>query len=360
MRSVYVHIPFCKSICSYCDFCKFLHKEEWANLYLDALSKEIDEYYEGDTVKTIYIGGGTPSCLSIENIHRLFSILKKLKLSTSYEITFECNIDDISHDLLETLALYGVNRLSIGIESFNEKNLKFMNRHYNKKEIIEKIKLCRIHDFDNINVDLIYALPNESLFTVKRDLNNILKLGVEHISTYSLIIEEHTMLSYNKVKPIEEELDYKMYKYICKKLNKKGFHHYEVSNFSKTGYESMHNLTYWNNDDYYGFGLGAHGYINDVRYENTRNFNKYIKGEFRFDELMVSNQEEMENELILGLRKLDGINVENFNKKFDKDIFKEFKIEDALKKGYLRLKGSMLYIPEKYIYIMNEIINMIM
>ena len=360
MRSVYVHIPFCKSICSYCDFCKFLHKEEWASIYLDSLSKEIDEYYEGDTVKTIYIGGGTPSCLSIENINKLFNILKKIKVSNSYEITFECNIDDISHDLLETLALYGVNRLSIGIESFNEKNLKFMNRHYNKKEIIEKIKLCRIHDFDNINVDLIYALPTESLFTLKKDLNNILKLGVEHISTYSLIIEEHTMLSYNKVKPIEEELDYKMYKYICKKLNKKGFHHYEVSNFSKTGYESTHNLTYWNNEEYYGFGLGAHGYINDIRYENTRNFNKYIKGEFRFDELMVSNQEEIENELILGLRKLDGINIEEFNKKFDKDIFKEFKIEDALKKGYLRLKGSMLYIPEKYIYIMNEIINMIM
>lgn len=360
MRSVYVHIPFCKSICSYCDFCKFLHKEEWVNIYLDSLSKEIDEYYENDTAKTIYIGGGTPSCLSIENINKLFNILKKIKVSNSYEITFECNIDDINDELLDTLALYGVNRLSIGIESFNEKNLKFMNRHYNKKEIIEKIKLCRIHDFDNINVDLIYALPNESLFTLKKDLNNILKLGVEHISTYSLIIEEHTMLSYNKVKPIEEELDYKMYTYICKKLNKKGFHHYEVSNFSKTGYESIHNLTYWNNDEYYGFGLGAHGYINDVRYENTRNFNKYIKGEFRFDELMVSNQEEIENELILGLRKLDGINIEEFNKKFDKDIFKEFKIEDALKKGYLRLKGGMLYIPEKYIYIMNEIINMIM
>ena len=360
MRSVYVHIPFCKSICSYCDFCKFLHKEEWANIYLDSLSKEIDEYYEGDTIKSIYIGGGTPSCLSINNINKLFSILKKIKLSNSYEMTFECNIDDINNDLLHTLSLYGVNRLSLGIESFNKKNLEFMNRNHNKKDIKEKIKQCRIYGFENINVDLIYALPSEKLFTLKRDLNNILKLGVEHISTYSLIIEEHTMLSYNKVKPIEEELDYAMYKYICNKLAKKGFHHYEVSNFSKTGYESVHNLTYWNNEEYYGFGLGAHGYINDIRYENTRNFNKYIKGEYRFDELMVSFQEEMENELILGLRKLDGISISNFNRKYNRDIFKVFKIEDALKKKYLRLKGDMLYIPENKIYVMNEIINMIM
>ena len=189
MRSVYVHIPFCKSICSYCDFCKFLHKEEWANIYLDSLSKEIDEYYEGDTIKSIYIGGGTPSCLSINNINKLFSILKKIKLSNSYEMTFECNIDDINNDLLHTLSLYGVNRLSLGIESFNKKNLEFMNRNHNKKDIKEKIKQCRIYGFENINVDLIYALPSEKLFTLKRDLNNILKLGVEHISTYSLIIE---------------------------------------------------------------------------------------------------------------------------------------------------------------------------
>jgi len=360
MRSVYVHIPFCKSICSYCDFCKFLHNPMWENIYLDSLEKEIDKYYEGDTVKTIYIGGGTPSCLSIGAINKLFNILNKIKLSNTYEITFECNVNDINDELLNTLSLYGVNRLSIGIESFNEKNLEFMNRHHNKKEIIEKIKLCRTYDFDNINVDLIYALPTEKLFTLKRDLNNMLKLGVEHISTYSLIIEPHTLIYNQKVKSIDEELDYKMYKYICKKLNKKGFHHYEVSNFSKPGYESIHNLTYWNNEEYYGFGLGAHGYINEMRYENTRNFNKYIKEEFRFDELLVSFQEEMENELILGLRKLDGISIVKFKEKFDRDIFETFKIKDALDKGYLLLKDDMLYIPENKIYVMNEIINMIM
>ena len=360
MRSVYVHIPFCKSICSYCDFCKFLYKESWANIYLDSLSKEIEKYYEGDIVKTIYIGGGTPSCLSIQNLNKLFNILKRIRLSNNYEFTFECNINDIDDELLKTLSMNGVNRLSIGVESFNEKNLEFMNRHHTKKEIFEKIKLCRSYNFNNINVDLIYALPTENFITLKNDLRNILKLGVEHISTYSLIIEDHTMLSYNNVKPISEELDYKMYNYICKKLKKKGFHHYEVSNFSKFGFESLHNLTYWNNEEYYGFGLGSHGYINDMRYENTRNFNKYLKENYRFNELLVSNQEEMENELILGLRKLDGINMREFYNKYDKDIFKEFKIEEALRKGYLDSKGEMLYIPESKIYVMNEIINMIM
>ncbi len=360
MRSVYVHIPFCNSICSYCDFCKFLHNDNWASLYLDSLEKEIDTYYENDAVKTIYIGGGTPSCLSIGDINRLFKILKKLDLANTYEMTFECNINDIDDRLLKCLSMNGVNRLSIGIESFNKKNLEFMNRNHTKKEVIEKIKLCRAYKFDNINVDLIYALPTESLWTLKRDLNDILKLDVEHISTYSLIIEDHTMLSYQKVKPISEELDYKMYNYICKKLGKKGYHHYEVSNFSKFGYESMHNLTYWNNREYYGFGLGSHGYINEMRYENTRNLNKYLNEQFRFDELLVSFQEEMENELILGLRKLDGINVKEFSSKYDKDIFEVFNIEEALSKGYLELKGDMLYIPENKIYVMNEIINMIM
>ena len=360
MRAVYIHIPFCKSICSYCDFCKFLYDRKWVDLYLDSLNQEITEYYENDKVKSIYIGGGTPSSLSIDEINKLFSILKKFNVSENNEITFECNVNDINNELLKTLHMNGVNRLSIGIESFNKNNLEFMNRNHNKKEIFEKIKLCRELGFNNINVDLIYALPTESMFTFKRDVRNILKLGVEHISTYSLIIEDHTMLYYNNVKPINEELDYRMYKYICKKLKKQGYHHYEVSNFSKLGYESIHNLTYWDNEEYYGFGLGSHGYINDTRYENSRNLNKYLKGEYRLNELLVSVQEEMENELILGLRKLDGISINEFYQKFEKDIYKVFKLDAALEKGYLEMRDGKIFIPENKIYVMNEIINMIM
>ena len=366
MRAVYIHIPFCKSICSYCDFCKFLYNEEWAQSYLSALKDEIYEYYEGDTVKSIYIGGGTPSSLNINDINYLFKILEVFKLSNDAEITFECNINDINSELLQTLKEKGVNRISIGIESFDQINLKLLNRKHDKNMIKTNIKLVKKY-FKNINVDLIYALPTETMHIFKKDVREIIDLDVPHISTYSLIIEEHTVLYNKRIKNISEDDDAKMYKYICKKLRRKGYNHYEVSNFAKQGYESKHNLTYWDNQEYYGFGLGAHGYISKIRYENTRNFNKYLNGEFKFDELLVSTQEEMENEIILGLRKLEGINICEFKKKYNLDIFEWFPNINRvlkLKKGLLEYKEvdeshKYLFIPEKKIYIMNEIINMI-
>jgi oxygen-independent coproporphyrinogen-3 oxidase len=335
MRSVYIHIPFCNSICSYCDFCKFIYIDEWANKYLDFLKNEIEKYYEGDTVKSIYIGGGTPSSLSESNLNKLIEIVSHIKLKKYGEFTFECNVNDINEKMLSILKETGVNRLSIGVESFNKYNLKFLNRKHNKKEIFKNIELAKNMGFDNISVDLIYALPIENMFVLRNDISNILKLKPQHISTYSLIIEDHTVLKNKKVLPIDEALDFKMYKYICKKLKSKDYNHYEVSNFALNGYESEHNLTYWNNDEYYGFGLSSHGYVNSIRYENTKNFNKYLKHDYRLNELLVSIQEEMENELILGLRKLKGISISNFEKRFNKDIFEVFKITEAIEKGYL-------------------------
>lgn len=360
MRAVYIHIPFCNSICSYCDFCKFLNYENWTEPYLKALKEEIKEYYEGDEIKTLYIGGGTPSALNEEYIDKLFNILKVFKLKENAEITFECNVNDITEEKLLTLKKHNVNRISIGVESFNKYNLKLLNRKHDKKQIFEKIALCKQYGFDNINVDIIYALPTEDMLVLMKDISYLLKLDVEHISTYSLIIENNTALHNKKIKNIDEELDSKMYKYICKKLQKKNYIHYEVSNFAKEGKESKHNLTYWNNEEYYGFGCGAHGYINNMRYENTRSLTKYFEKEFRLEELLVSIQEEMENEVILGLRKLEGISISKFKKKYDKDIKEVFNIDKALKLSYLEQKGDYLFIPEDKIYIMNEIINIIM
>ena len=363
MRSVYIHIPFCKSICSYCDFCKFLYNEEWAQAYLNALKDEIYEYYEGEVIKSIYIGGGTPSSLSYDDIKYLFKIIEVFKKSNDIEITFECNVNDITDELLTLLKENEVNRLSIGVESFDEINLKFLNRKHNKKQIFKNIKLAKNY-FDNINIDLIYALPTETFSIFKKDLKNILRLDVPHISTYSLIIEEHTIIYNKKVENIDEDLDAKMYKYICRKLRRKGYNHYEVSNFAKEGYESKHNLTYWSNQEYYGFGLGSHGYVNKIRYENTRNFTKYLKGDYKLNELLISKKEEMENEIILGLRIQKGINIVDFNNKYDISILEAFpnikKILDS-KKGLLEYDKSSksIYIPENKIYVMNEIINMI-
>lgn len=360
MRSVYIHIPFCNSICSYCDFCKFLNNDIWASNYLTYLKKEIDKYYEKDMVKTLYIGGGTPSCLSYDNLIKLFKIIRVFRLSSDYEFTYECNINDLSEEFLIFLKENGVNRLSIGVESFNKYKLKYLNRKHNKKDIFSKIALARKIGFDNINIDIIYALSIEDMSILKSDIKYALKLKVDHISTYSLIIEEHTLLHNKGVKPISEDLDFKMYKYICKTLKRHHYNHYEISNFALDGHESKHNLTYWDNNEYYGFGLGAHGYINNMRYENTRNFNKYLNEEYRLNELLISTQEEMENELILGLRKIKGVSISEFEERFGISMFKMFKIEDALDKKDLILDEGFIRINEDKLYISNEILNEIM
>lgn len=359
MRSVYIHIPFCKSICSYCDFCKFLHEEVYASEYLNELSKEIDKYYDNDKIRTLYIGGGTPSILSLNNLKKLFEITKKFDTSSLEEFTFEMNVDDITEEKLLLLKTNNVNRISIGIQSFNEINLKYLNRKHTKSEIIKNINLTKKY-FNNINVDLIFALPIENYSTLKKDVKELLKLNVPHISTYSLIIEQNTVLSYNKVKPIEEDLDFKMYSYILKELKKNGYIHYEVSNFAKEGYQSKHNLNYWFNNEYYGFGLGSHGFISELRYENTRSFNTYLKGKYRFNELVLSKREDMENEVILGLRKLEGINIVDFFNKYKVNIQDEFNITPLLKTNLLKIKDNNIYIPEEKIYIMNSILNEIL
>lgn len=359
MRSVYIHIPFCKSICSYCDFCKFLHEEVYASEYLNELSKEIDKYYDNDKIRTLYIGGGTPSVLSLNNLKKLFEITKKFDTSLLEEFTFEMNIDDITEEKLLLLKTNNVNRISIGIQSFNEINLKYLNRKHTKNEIIKNINLAKNY-FTNINVDLMFALPIETFSTLKKDVKEILKLDVPHISTYSLIIEQNTVLSHSKVKPMEEDLDYKMYSYILKELKKNNYNHYEVSNFAKEGYQSKHNLNYWENNEYYGFGLGAHGFISELRYENTRSFNTYLKGNYRFNELVLSKREDMENEVILGLRKLEGINIVDFFNKYKINIQEEFNITPLLKNGLLKIKDNNIYIPEEKIYIMNTILNEIL
>ncbi|NCC70964.1 radical SAM family heme chaperone HemW, partial [bacterium] len=324
--------------------------------YLESLKNEIEKFYEGDTVKSIYIGGGTPSVLSINEIEFLFETLKTIKISIDAEITFEMNINDITEEKLKLLKKYGVNRLSIGIQSFDKKNQSFLNRIHNKKEIYEKISLVRLFGFKNINLDLMYAIPGETLSILKKDLKTFMKLSPTHISTYSLIIEDHTKLQIDDIKPIDENLDSKMYFTIINYLKKKGFKHYEVSNFAIPGKESIHNLNYWDNDEYYGFGLGSHGFINDVRYKNTRNFQEYIEGEYRVEELFVSTKEDMENEIMLGLRKIDGINIKKFYEKFKKNIQDEFDLKPLVKDKLLVLSGENLKIPEDKIYVMNEIL----
>ena len=357
MHAVYIHIPFCRSICSYCDFCKVYYNKKFTANYFKMLEKEIISQYNNELISTIYIGGGTPSSLDTLELKELFRITKLFKKTRNYEFSFECNIEDISLELLQILKENGVNRLSIGIESFDKKILKLMNRHATYKDCLAKINLARTLGFNNINVDLIYAMPKETMFTLRRDIHKIIKLNPEHISTYSLILEKNTILYNEGYKNIKEEIDAKMYNYIKKILKKHGYNHYEISNFAKEGLESKHNITYWLNEEYYGFGCGASGYIGNIRYENTKSITSYLKGEFCLNKNLLSRQEEIDNEIMLGLRLLKGLDIDKFYRKYQISLMDSYpKVKNLIKEGLLILEDNHLKIPEKYIYIMDSIV----
>lgn len=354
MKSAYIHIPFCNTICSYCDFCKFLKNTEWLDKYLTELNKEISSTYKGEVLDTLYIGGGTPSSLDINELNRLFDILKVFRLNEIYEFTFECNIENITEELLISLKNNKVNRISIGVETFNNKYLKYLNRHHTKNSAINTINLVKKY-FDNINVDLMYAIPGETLKELESDIDILLSLDIPHISTYSLIIEENTKLYIDKTKYIDDELDCDMYNLIINKL--KDYNHYEVSNFSKLGYESKHNLTYWNNDEYYGFGCGASGYIDNIRYDNTRSITSYIKGKYLLESNKLSKKERISNEFILGLRKMSGINKNTFKSKYNIDIKSINIVNKLLSENKLIEDINNIYINPEYIYTSNYILE---
>lgn len=352
--SVYIHIPFCKNICSYCDFCKFIYNEKWVYAYMKALKNEINDRYMGEKIKTIYIGGGTPSHLSIKELQKLFNMLNVLDKSELLEFSFECNLEDINEELLLLLKVNGVNRLSIGIESFDKNNLAFMEREADFKDALAKINLCRKLGFNNINLDLMYALPNESLKVLKKDIELFKKLNPEHISAYSLILESHTKAYVNNASLIDEERDYEMYKYINKALD--GANHYEISNYALSGYECSHNLVYWNNEEYYGFGLGAAGFIDNVRYNNTKSLKDYLLGNYVKTREILGQKENMDYEIMLGLRKFQGIDREKFKLKFNKDIEEVYDLKPLYKSGELIKRKNNIYINPIYMYVMNEIL----
>ena len=258
---------------------------------------------------------------------------------------------------LETYKLmkkYGVNRISIGVQSFDNDIIKLLGRRHTEKEVFDKINLIKRY-IDNVNIDIIYAAYND-INILKRDIDKALKLDVKHISTYSLILEDNTLLKVNGFNGIDEDLDYEMYKYIEDILEDNGYVHYEISNYAKKGYESRHNLVYWNNDNYYGFGLSSTSYINGVRMVNTKNLAKYLDGEYMGSVEEESIDIRMENEVMLGLRKFNGINLNSFKNKYGVFIDEVFNIYDLINDGYLVLEDDCLKIDKKYMYISNEII----
>jgi len=347
VKACYIHIPFCRKICSYCDFCKMFYRKEWASYYLEALKFEIEESYLGDKLTSIYIGGGTPSSLDRDDLEQLFFIIDSLRKDEHCEFTFECNVEDITDDLLLFLKCHGVNRLSIGVQTFHEKYLRFMNRSL--VDSFSKIVLCQKY-FSNISIDLMYGINGETLEELEEDLATCLRLDVQHVSIYGLILEENTMLKVNGYVEEDDGILSDMYDLIRKRLKEAGYLQYEVSNFSKEGFSSRHNLVYWNNDEYYGFGLGASGYVRKERYENTRSFNAYLGHHYVLEKHVVTLKENMENEMILNLRKVEGVSKSKFYSKFKKEIRDVFDI------SRLSEKGDYFYIPEEYFFVQNSIL----
>ena len=354
INSVYIHIPFCTNICSYCHFTKFTYDCVWVDNYLTSLEHEIKENYRGDLIKTLYIGGGTPSSLNLKQLEKLMMITNIFKVSNDLEFTIEVNPESVTKEKLLLLKEYNVNRISMGVETTHSKFLTYLKRNHDFNLVKEKISLIKELGFSNINVDLMYAIKNENLDDLKIDIKNLLDLKVNHISTYSLMIEDHTFLRHEE--PIAEELDREMYDFICQELTKNGYNHYEISNFSRSGYESRHNLVYWNNDKYYGFGISASGYIDNYRYTNTSSYSSYLKGNYTKEREDLSKKDILFYALILGFRKIKGINKQEFKKKYQIDILDIPVIKKLIEENKLINDLENIYVSYDKIYIENSIL----
>ena len=323
---IYIHIPFCKRKCAYCDFISFSDKTKLIEKYVLALEKEIDKCNinkDNYKIKTIYFGGGTPSFIESKYIVEISENAKrKFNISKTAEITIEINPGTITEEKLKDYYEAGINRISFGLQSTNSELLELVGRIHNYSSFIEGYKLARKVGFKNINVDLMIGLPVQTLEDVQTDLKRIIELNPEHISVYSLIVEEGTRIE-EKIKNKElylppEELERKMYWEVKKQLEKAGYVHYEISNFAKPGYESKHNLSCWKQEEYLGFGIAAHSYFNGERYSNTEDFDKYF--EHPEDSKIIHEKQTQEDKqrefMLLGLRKIEGVKISDFKNKF--------------------------------------------
>ena len=331
MKSLYVHIPFCTQKCLYCDFNSYSGKENLIEEYIIALKKEIQSY-NLNSFETIYFGGGTPSIIQAEYIKEIMSLV-----SCQDEVTLELNPGTIDEEKLKIYKEAGVNRLSIGLQATQNSILKEIGRIHTLEEFDMAYKMARKVGFENINVDLMFGLPNQSLKDVEESLEYIIKINPEHISCYSLILHNDIF----KNLPDEDE-EREMYYLIIQKLKEAGYLHYEISNFAKPGKESRHNLCYWNQQEYIGAGAGASSYVNGKRYTNELNIEKYInkvnQNNQWYEIEEVQNEEEKIREyMILKLRLLEGVNIAEAYEKFGVDVYKKFEkeIKKLVGKGLL-------------------------
>lgn len=369
---LYIHIPFCKQKCSYCDFCSYANKESFIKRYIQCVLKEIIEVGNNNKidfengkddlflVKTIYIGGGTPSLIDSKYIVQIIEDIKlNFKIDEKAEITIEVNPGTVTLEKLEDYKRAGINRLSIGLQSTHEHSLKEIGRIHTYLDFLDTFRFAREAGFENINVDLMIGLPNQTLEEVKDSIEEIVSMEPEHISVYSLILEENTPLFKKVEEGLElpnEDLERKMYWAVKQTLEQNNYIHYEISNFAKKGYESKHNLDCWNQKEYIGFGIAAHSYTNGIRYSNIENIEQYIKNydEDKTEENLVFHEkqdmEAMQKEyMLLGLRKIDGVSIQEFKIKFVANpvFLYHSELEKLVNEELLEIDGDMIKLTNK-------------
>ncbi len=329
-KAVYVHIPFCANRCHYCDFTTYVMKGQPVDDYLDALALEMEKKttrVKPEQISTIYIGGGTPTVLNLSQMKKLLRDLRFYfpDWSGDLEFTAEANPGTTGLELLSVMREGGVNRISFGAQTFRQDLLKKIGRIHRAGEIRESVDLARKAGFDNLSLDLMFGLPEQTVDDMKQSLSEAFDLGPDHFSCYSLKVEEGTrfydLKQQNRLALPDEDEELEMYQWTRSFLKEKGYMQYEVSNFARPGYESRHNTIYWLNEEYYGFGAGAHGYVDQVRYANVKGIREYIsqlKNDFLPVEksYIVSTSEDMENFMILGLRLLKGVKLSRFRKRY--------------------------------------------
>ena len=359
--SAYVHIPFCTQICYYCDFSKVFIKNQPVDSYLEHLLEEFRSY-DIQKLRTLYIGGGTPTALSASQLEVLLDgLTKNLDLSVLEELTIEANPGDLDADKIAVLRHSPVNRVSLGVQTFDDKMLKKIGRSHLEKDIYENIDRLKLAGFDNISIDLIYALPGQTMDQVKDNVAKAISLDIPHMSLYSLILENHTVfmnrMRRGKLPLPKEELEAEMFEYIIAELERAGFEHYEISNFSKPRFESRHNLMYWDNAEYYGIGAGASGYVDGVRYKNHGPIRHYLNaveaGNARITEEHLSQREQMEEEMFLGLRKKSGVSMARFEEKFGRSfegLYGEI-IRDLVQQGLMQINGDRVRMTKRGLFL---------
>lgn len=369
---LYIHIPFCKQKCSYCDFCSYAEKQDLISKYIKCLLQEIKEvginnradFENGKddlfSIKTIYIGGGTPSLIESKYIVQIMEEIKSnFEFDENAEITIEVNPGTVTLEKLEDYNKAGINRLSIGLQSTHEHLLKEIGRIHTYLDFLDAYRFAREAGFENINVDLMIGLPNQTLAEVQDSIEEIMSMEPEHISVYSLIIEEGTQMFKKVEEGLElpdEELERKMYWTVKQILEINGYNHYEISNFAKQGYESKHNLDCWNQKEYIGFGVAAHSYTNGIRYSNIENLEQYIKNyeEDKAEENLVFHEKQdmevMQKEyMLLGLRKIDGVSIQEFKIKFVANpvFLYHDKLEKLVNEDLVEIDGDQIKLTNK-------------